>query len=70
VLIKQPILDPVPNVLPQFSQGWLWSNKLMSRTRPCKLINVYISVYTRMSGDQDEAHTEVSEKMIQNPSAL
>ena len=45
------------NILPWEPQGWLWSNKLLSRTVPFELISNFISSSNRILGDTDECQS-------------
>jgi hypothetical protein len=51
VLVNKPTLCLVLHIQPQDPQGKLWSDKLMSGTLLCKLIGIFISMYSRIYRD-------------------
>lgn len=62
--------DILPYILRRDPQGGLWSNKLLNRTLPCKLIGSFISTHIRLFGDRIESHRVVGGNVIQHTLAV
>jgi hypothetical protein len=70
VLVDQPATEPLLQISPGDTQGWLRSKKPQSRATPREPIGDFIASYSGIAGDPKEAHRMPIRDIIQRLLAL